>query len=217
MIDKKLGDKPVYFEISIGNAGNAIDGHNESSKDHYDSDSDELESVSCDSASWQSTTTPAKPMTHDKIYYFLPYWDNKPCMHVRSVWADYRRRMYNSNMIAKIADKFEDGLVEVQHAVEKDTSNAEIHLKQVLEDLSASSVKYVSVAKSSRLVLELERPSWIRNISNFEHIGSSAKNLRALVTKSSFKERVKTAQGYLNKLKFLTENPQHAFQTCFCG
>lgn len=41
MLDKKLGDKPVYFEISIGNAGNAIDGHNESAKD-YDSDSDEL-------------------------------------------------------------------------------------------------------------------------------------------------------------------------------
>lgn len=31
MIEKKLGDKPVYFEISIGNAGNAIDGHNEPS------------------------------------------------------------------------------------------------------------------------------------------------------------------------------------------
>lgn len=32
MIDKKLGDKPMYFEISIGNAGNSLDGHNESSK-----------------------------------------------------------------------------------------------------------------------------------------------------------------------------------------
>jgi len=32
MIDKKLSDKPVYFEISIGNAGNALDGHNESFK-----------------------------------------------------------------------------------------------------------------------------------------------------------------------------------------
>lgn len=44
-------------------------------------------------------------MTHDKIYYFLPYWDNKPCMHIRSVWPDYRRRMYNSNIISKIAEK----------------------------------------------------------------------------------------------------------------
>lgn len=43
MIDKKLADKPVYFELSIGNAGNAIDGNNESKKDGYnDSDSDEL-------------------------------------------------------------------------------------------------------------------------------------------------------------------------------
>lgn len=43
MIDKKLADKPVYFEISIGNAGNAIDGNNESKKEPgNESDSDEL-------------------------------------------------------------------------------------------------------------------------------------------------------------------------------
>jgi hypothetical protein len=41
MIDKKLGDKPLYFEISIGNAGNSLDGHNETSKDLSESDSDE--------------------------------------------------------------------------------------------------------------------------------------------------------------------------------
>jgi len=35
--------------------------------------------------SWQSTTPASKPMTHDKIYYFLPYWDDKPCLHVRSI------------------------------------------------------------------------------------------------------------------------------------
>lgn len=55
--------------------------------------------------SWQSTTSPSKPMTHDKTYYFLPYWDDKPCLHVRSYWPDFRKRMYNSNLIGKIADK----------------------------------------------------------------------------------------------------------------
>lgn len=39
-----------------------------------------------------------------------------------------------------------------------------------------------------------------------ENIGIAARNLRALVTKSSFKERYKTAQTYLTKLKFLTED-----------
>lgn len=63
------------------------------------------ETVTTDSPSWQSTTSHAKPMTNDHIYYFLPYWDDKPCMYVRSVWPDYRRRMYNSNIIARIVDK----------------------------------------------------------------------------------------------------------------
>lgn len=38
-------------------------------------------------------------------YYYIPYNDNKPCVWVRSIWQDHRRRMYNSNVLAKIADK----------------------------------------------------------------------------------------------------------------
>jgi hypothetical protein len=41
MIDKKLGEKPLFFEISIGNAGNSLDGHNETSKDFTGLDNDE--------------------------------------------------------------------------------------------------------------------------------------------------------------------------------
>jgi hypothetical protein len=41
MIDKKLGDKPIFFELSIGNAGNTLDGHNETTQEPSDSDSDD--------------------------------------------------------------------------------------------------------------------------------------------------------------------------------
>lgn len=41
MIDKKLGDKPMFFELSIGNAGNTMDGHNETAQEPVDSDSDD--------------------------------------------------------------------------------------------------------------------------------------------------------------------------------
>lgn len=41
MIDKRFGDKPMYFEISVGNAGNSMDGHNQTSKELTDSDSDD--------------------------------------------------------------------------------------------------------------------------------------------------------------------------------
>ncbi|XP_030765645.1 otoferlin-like isoform X2 [Sitophilus oryzae] len=226
MIDKKLGDKPVYFEVSIGNAGNAIDGHNTSAKEHYDSDSDELETVTSETASWQSTTTPSKPMTHDKIYYFLPYWDNKPCMHIRSIWPDYRRRMYNSNIIGRISEKLEDGLEEVNARMESDDPEAEGKLKQILEDLSAACAKYVTISKASgtgpgtgKTKLDKERLKLCQR--ELEHIGNSARNLKALVTKNSFKDRLKTAQTYLAKLKFLTEDPQHALPDVFlwiiCG
>lgn len=39
-----------------------------------------------------------------------------------------------------------------------------------------------------------------------ETIGNMARNLRALVTKNSMKERFRTAQTYLQKLKFLVED-----------
>lgn len=39
-----------------------------------------------------------------------------------------------------------------------------------------------------------------------ENIGSMARNLKALVTRRSFKERFKTAQSYLQKLKAIIDD-----------
>lgn len=101
MIDKKLNDKSIYFELSVGNAGNSIDGHNESQCTAI-SDDGELDVV--DTTSFNSTTNACKPISNDKLHYYLPYWDYKPCMNVRCHFPDLRRRMYNSNMIAKFVD-----------------------------------------------------------------------------------------------------------------
>jgi hypothetical protein len=221
MIDKKLGDKPLFFEVSIGNAGNSLDGHNETSKDFSELDSDEnLETVTTGSLSWQSTTSPAKPMTNDHIYHFLPYWDNKPCMHVRSVWPDYRRRMYNSNIIARIVDKLEEGLSEVHSLSELEDPNAEKMLRSVLEELSISCARFVSITKGNgsgagmgKTKLDKEHLKLCQR--EIEQIGSMSRNLKALVTKHSFKERYKTAQTYLQKLKFLVEDPQQSMPDVF--
>lgn len=101
MIDKRISDKSVYFELSIGNAGNSIDGYNESQCNNVGDDG-KLETV--DSTAFNSTTNSCKPISHDKLHYYLPYWDYKPCMHVRCHFPDLRRRMYNSNMIAKLIE-----------------------------------------------------------------------------------------------------------------
>nr|CAD7405425.1 unnamed protein product [Timema poppensis] len=176
MIDKKLGDKPIYLEISIGNAGNTIDGHNQTTRELSDSDSDDnidyrsllvpplwihipyfnahhvlhlVEVVTTTEATWQSTTPPVKPMTNDRLYYYLPYWDNKPCMHVRSIWPDYRRRMYNSNIIAKIVDKLEEGLSEVHSLMDLEDPGGERKLRVVLDEVHTSCARYSSIAKGN--------------------------------------------------------------------
>lgn len=43
-----------------------------------------------------------------------------------------------------------------------------------------------------------------------EATGNMARNLRALVTKNSMKERYKTAQTYLKKIKFLIDDVSSA-------
>ncbi|XP_076646228.1 otoferlin isoform X2 [Halictus rubicundus] len=223
MIDRKIGDKPMYFEVSIGNAGNSLDGHNESSKMYEmgpksGTSGDQEELMEVLSGSWQSTTPSSKPMTHDKIYYFIPYWDDKPCLHVRSIWPDYRRRMYNSNIINKITDKLEEGLSEAQAHAE-DSSGEKI-LKSTLEELSSNCNRYVSISKSSltgpgvgKTKLDKERMKLCQR--ELENIGVLSRNLKAVVTRSSFKERLKTAQGYLQKLKFLVEDPQDSLPDVF--
>ena len=52
-----------------------------------------------------STTTPTQPISHDRLYYYLPYWEDKPTVYISSPFPDHRRRMYNSNAIQKVSDK----------------------------------------------------------------------------------------------------------------
>ena len=38
-------------------------------------------------------------------YFHLPYFEKKPCIYIKSWWQDQRRRLYNSNIMDKMADK----------------------------------------------------------------------------------------------------------------
>lgn len=100
----------------IGNAGNVLDGYNpptKSTSSSDDSDSDEetaddaplLNEVAVETPKWKSTTPVLRPSTKDKIYYHLPYYEDKPCVYIKHVTEDHRRRMYNSNIVDRIIEK----------------------------------------------------------------------------------------------------------------
>ncbi|XP_039572462.1 otoferlin-like, partial [Passer montanus] len=118
MIDRKIGDKPINFEVTIGNYGNQVDGSSKPllrrKKEGGDGDEEESELLqnSSDDEGGEdgelvsvSSSQPMKPLITDRNYFHLPYLEKKPCIYIRSWWQDQRRRLYNANIMDKIADK----------------------------------------------------------------------------------------------------------------
>ncbi|XP_050710389.1 otoferlin-like isoform X3 [Eriocheir sinensis] len=221
MIEKRVSDKPVTFELSIGNAGNSLDGWSsvKPSSDDEESDGESgPESITADTTTWHSMTPPAKPMTNDKLYYFLPFWDDKPCLYVRTPFQDHRRRLYNANIIDGIAVRLEEGLAEVSSLLEEEDGSAERRLREVLEELVAGCSNYLSLARAAtatpgRTKLDKERLRLCQR--EIDHLGSAARHTKALVTRHSLRERYKTSHSYLAKLKGLNEDPQHSLPDVF--
>ncbi|XP_076320149.1 otoferlin-like isoform X2 [Tachypleus tridentatus] len=221
MIERKIGEKPIYFEVSVGNAGNVLEGQrwgsqNQDTDSESDSDSGP-ESVQSDLAC-QSTTSPVRPLSGDRQYYYLPYGDDKPCMWVRSVWQDQRRRLYNSNIISKIAEKLESGLIDVQEMVRLERPHVDRRLRGVLEELATGCSRYLTIMKGTgggatgKTKLDKERLKMCQR--EMDHIATMARTMKPLINKNSITEKLKTTQGFLHKLKDM-EDPQHALPDVF--
>uniref|UniRef100_A0A8C7N042 Fer-1 like family member 6 n=1 Tax=Oncorhynchus kisutch TaxID=8019 RepID=A0A8C7N042_ONCKI len=125
MIDRKIGDKPINFELSVGNFGNVQEGSPQVSGrrkvekpvaervwDGQDLDSTPLiDSQDPKPGLWQSpcqsTTPPEKPLTDgNRHYMYLPIQHQKPCVHVMSCWEDRTYRLHSSNFLENIAVMF---------------------------------------------------------------------------------------------------------------
>ncbi|CAN8025240.1 unnamed protein product [Ixodes persulcatus] len=209
MIDRKVGEKPIYFELSIGNSGNTLDGASKFKEDGYEGATKPettLEAVMVDPA-----------LTDFRYYYHLPYGDNKPCLWVKSVWQDYRRRLCNSNMILKIKEKLEAGLADIQEMVRLEKPHTDRRLRGVLEELANGCNRYLHLAKCQgpigKTKLDKERLKHCQR--EVDHIGTMARTMKALVTKNSFKEKLRTTNGLLLKLTDLIDDPQHSLPDVF--
>ncbi|XP_029318835.1 otoferlin isoform X6 [Cottoperca gobio] len=232
MIDRKIGDKAISFEITIGNYGNQIDGVSKPSsakKKRKDGESEEEESELIQNSSEDeadedadlvsvSSTPPMKPVVTDRNYFHLPYFEKKPCVYIKSWWQDQRRRLYNSNMMDKIADKLEEGLNDVQEIMKTEKAFPERRLRGVLEELSVGCSRFVILAnkdvnQAGRTKLDRERlKSCMREMDS---MGQQAKQIRTQVKKNTIREKLKLVQNFLQKLRFLADEPQHSIPDVF--
>ncbi|KAM8953379.1 otoferlin isoform 2-T2 [Pelodytes ibericus] len=231
MIDRRSGDKPINFEVTIGNYGNQIDGTTKPSTrrkkdggDGMEEESELLQNSSEDEGDEDgemlsiSSSPPMKPLITDRNYFHLPYFDKKPCIYIKSWWQDQRRRLYNANIMDKIADKLEEGLNDVHEMMKTEKAYPERRLRGVLEELSSSCFRFVTLAnkdqsQNGRTKLDRERlKSCMRELEN---MGTQAKTLRSQVKKNTVRDKLKLVQNFLQKLRFLADEPQHSIPDIF--
>ncbi|XP_026854829.2 otoferlin isoform X7 [Electrophorus electricus] len=234
MIDRKIGDKPINFEVTIGNYGNEIDGvsksvsrrkKNREGGGEADEEESELIQNSTDEEAEDdgdlvsvSSSPPMKPVITDRNYFHLPYFEKKPCIYIKSWWQDQRRRLYNSNIMDKIADKLEEGLNDVQEIIKTEKPYPERRLRGVLEELSTGCSRFVTLAnkdqsQAGRTKLDRERlKSCMREM---ESMSQQAKTLRSQVKRNTVRDKLKAALNFLHRLRFLADEPQHSIPDVF--
>ncbi|KAF3845399.1 hypothetical protein F7725_008562 [Dissostichus mawsoni] len=208
MIDRKIGDKPINFELTIGRRRGRRGGDGEeeetdlihnSSDEEMDDDGD-LTSV--------ATTPPMKPVITDR----------KPCIYIKSWWQDQRRRLYNANII----DNFL--LMEPKHLLlllQEDGLNDSGRTKLDRERLKLCMAETVWKPKRRYSMFYFLRVYMftlllIAGLSLcFRSIGQQAKTMRTQVKKSTVRDKIKLAQNFLTKLRFLADEPQHSVPDVF--
>ena len=116
-------EKPIEFEVSIGNYGNKLDENLPPSS---------------------STTPPSNAVFDGCSYYFLPWGNIKPCMQIVSYWENVSYRLESLNQIKKIK-KYVDSCI---NYIKKEIAFMGINQNtEVMSNLAVRALKMIEKIK----------------------------------------------------------------------
>ncbi|XP_030074743.1 fer-1-like protein 6 [Microcaecilia unicolor] len=232
MIDRKIGDKGISFEVTVGNFGNTLDrvspsgGAKKKSTEAAEGEgaallhSAEEEPSPEIPLSFRSTTQPEKPLITEgnRNYHYLALHEKKPCVYIKSTWGDQTFRMYSSNILDKIAANLEDGLEEVKELIKISDFAAEEKMNNTLNEFTNHCRALISAAeKKSKIpnqtALDKKRVTLCKQ--ELEAMCGEAKAIIQHNKKMSINEMIREVQNFIEKITFLVDEPQHTVPDVF--
>ncbi|KAJ6663116.1 hypothetical protein lerEdw1_010709 [Lerista edwardsae] len=223
MIDRKVGDKPISFEVSVGNFGNVIDGVSpgaggkKKSHEGEDEESAPLLHEGTGDASHDvamplvSTTHPEKPLLTEgnRNYHYLPYEEKKPCVYIKSFWGDQTFRLYFSNVLEKMADMLEEGLKQVKDLIKVSEVASEEKMKSTLTNFINQSRAFIANAEKKPKLTN-------RTALDKKRLTLYAKGIiQQQKKKIPLDEMMRETENFVEKIRFLVDEPQHTVPDVF--
>ncbi|XP_077026342.1 fer-1-like protein 4 isoform X2 [Tamandua tetradactyla] len=217
MIDRSVARQPINFEISIGHAGCCQEqqlGRGPRAGEGAEGvDVEAQPLLESDSGPEEKLGTPAlwpEPMDGSGPYFCLPLRHRKPCVRVWSRWEDHTWRLQSSNCVRKVAERLDQGLLEVETLQRRPGPGACARLRQALEELVAGSRQFCRGAERRTVTRPntLDRCRGKLLVHSLSLLAKQGLRLLRDLRWGNVQEKVALAKKLLAKLRFLSQEPQ---------
>uniref|UniRef100_A0A3Q3GKY8 Fer-1 like family member 4 n=1 Tax=Labrus bergylta TaxID=56723 RepID=A0A3Q3GKY8_9LABR len=230
MMDPSIGNRPVTFELSIGKTMSreelsmSKEDINEEARGLLESeeelDKEEVLNPEPENKSLSDALRP-EPTEYDRSFQCIPLQPPsskpKPCLFVWSQFEDYSFRLYQANLLSKMADRLEIGLDEVERLLRRPRSNVKERLLEVLLEFVASCKQFsgFSDRKSQSRPNNLDRCRREFIKKNLVLLARQAVKARRRMTRRTAKQRLMDSRKLLKRLRLLAKEPQNIIPDVF--